>query len=142
MTEDTATRHASAVAVDGRALLLLGPSGSGKSALALDLMALGAGLIADDRVALTRREGAVIASAPPGLPPMIEARGIGLLNTALAPPAPLALALDLSEEESERLPPLRHITILGCGVPLLLRPTRGSLASGLIQLMRAGRATP
>ena len=50
--------HATCVAVDGRGLLILGPSGSGKSALALQLIALGAQLVADDRTRVSRRGAA------------------------------------------------------------------------------------
>ena len=39
--------HASCVAVAGRAVLITGPSGSGKSSLALTLLAHGAALVAD-----------------------------------------------------------------------------------------------
>ena len=59
--------HGSAVALEGRGLLILGASGTGKSALALRMMAHGARLVADDRVVLARRGDALIASAPPAL---------------------------------------------------------------------------
>ncbi|MDA3887407.1 MAG: serine kinase, partial [Allgaiera sp.] len=56
--------HASCVALDGRGVLILGPSGAGKSGLALQLMALGARLVADDRTRLNPRAGRLIARAP------------------------------------------------------------------------------
>ena len=62
-TADTIV-HASCVALDRRAVLLRGASGCGKSALALQLMALGATLVADDRVILRLRDGALAASCP------------------------------------------------------------------------------
>ena len=55
--------HASAVAIEGRAVLITGPSGSGKSGLALDIIALGARLVADDGVIL-RREGERLILSP------------------------------------------------------------------------------
>ncbi|MEO1532556.1 MAG: serine kinase, partial [Pseudomonadota bacterium] len=49
--------HASAVALGERGLLILGPSGAGKTRLALELVALGAELVADDRVIVEAHEG-------------------------------------------------------------------------------------
>ncbi|MEZ5766633.1 MAG: hypothetical protein R3D80_02500 [Paracoccaceae bacterium] len=53
--------HASAMAMDGRALVFAGPSGSGKSTLATLLLGAGAALAADDHVALTTGGDAVLA---------------------------------------------------------------------------------
>ena len=73
--------HASAVALTPAAgVLILGPSGVGKSSLALRLMALGARLVADDGVALTVQAGALIARAPAPIAGLIEARGAGILH--------------------------------------------------------------
>ena len=58
------TLHATCVAVEGRGVLITGPSGSGKSSLALALMAHGARLVADDRVTLSLREGTLWATCP------------------------------------------------------------------------------
>ena len=57
--------HASCVALDGNGVLLRGPSGSGKSDLALRLIDGGAVLVADDQVALTVEGEKILASAPP-----------------------------------------------------------------------------
>ena len=59
--------HASTVAFRGRGVVILGASGSGKSALALELMALGAGLVADDRTLVEVQDGALVASCPPAI---------------------------------------------------------------------------
>ncbi len=56
--------HATAIAIDGRALLLRGASGSGKSDLALRLIDAGARLVADDQCELYRRGEEVIVRAP------------------------------------------------------------------------------
>lgn len=133
------TIHATAVALNGRGLLILGPSGAGKSSLALDLMALGAGLIADDRVALSRQGGRLIAACPPALAGRIEARGLGILRAHAAPPAPVVLAVDLGESETGRLPPCRHRVIAGVAVPLVLGPLRPHLGAALRQMLLAGR---
>lgn len=109
--------HASAVAAQGRAALIVGASGSGKSSLALQLMALGAALISDDQVDLTARDGALIAGPAPNIVGMIEARGLGLLKAPVAGPAPVACVIDLDQTETERLPARRR-TYHGVSLPL------------------------
>ncbi|MDH3263420.1 MAG: serine kinase [Paracoccaceae bacterium] len=132
--------HASAVSIGGRALLILGPSGSGKSGLALELMALGAGLIADDRTEITLREGHPLAACPGPIRGRIEARGVGLLAAEPAPPAPVALAVDLGRTETERLPPPRALELLGRKVPLLHKAETRHFPAALLQYLRGGAA--
>ena len=139
---DRETRHATTVALEGRALLIEGASGAGKSALALQLMAFGAALVSDDRTDLHRDGEQVIASAPPAIRGLIEARGLGLLNADTAPPAPVAALVDLDRIETDRLPPLRQVTLLGCRLPLLLRVESIHFAPALLQFLRAGRSEP
>ena len=79
--------QASAVAIEGRALLIEGPPGSGKSSLALALIERGAGLIGDDAVTLTASEEQLIASPPPNITGLLEVRGVGLARLPVAPPA-------------------------------------------------------
>jgi serine kinase of HPr protein (carbohydrate metabolism regulator) len=116
--------QASAVAIAGRALLIEGAPGSGKSSLALALIDRGAALIGDDGVTLTRGSGgALIAAPPPNIAGLIELRGIGIVRLEAAPPAPLALILSLvapGDPAPERLPdaPARR-TLLGSEVPVL-----------------------
>ncbi len=80
------TIHATCIAFGARGVLLLGPSGSGKSDLALRaVLQEGAKLVADDRVRLTRRGEGLVAAAPPearaaGLLGAIEAYGLGILR--------------------------------------------------------------
>ncbi|MFN3936181.1 MAG: HPr kinase/phosphorylase [Gemmobacter sp.] len=143
MTKDRAGRetvvHATAVAFGDRAALILGPAGSGKSALALALMALGAGLLADDRTRLELRGGRVFAGAPAGLPALIEARGVGLLRARLCPPAPLVLAVDLTVSATARLPPRRSITLLGCAVDLVHAVATPHFPAAIRQYILHGR---
>ncbi len=118
----TAIVHqASAVVIEGRAVLIEGPPGSGKSSLALALIARGAGLIGDDAVTLSAKAGRLIASAPPNIAGLLEVRGVGLATLPLAPPAPVALILTLGGPPAERLPemPLPRRMIAGLGVPVL-----------------------
>lgn len=120
-TGEAIVHQASAVSIDGRALLIEGPPGSGKSSLALALIDRGAGLIGDDAVTLARAGGQLIASAPPNIAGMLEVRGIGLMRLPLAAPAPVGLILVLGGPQPERLPetPLACRTIAGVAVPEL-----------------------
>lgn len=132
--------HASAVALDGRGLLILGASGAGKSGLALRLMALGARLVADDRVAVARRGAALVASAPPGLRGLIEARGVGILRAEAAPEAGLVLAVDLDAETAARMPQLRQIAYHDVAIELISGRGVPNLDATLLQMLRLGRA--
>ena len=134
--------HASAVAAHGQAILILGATGAGKSALSLQLMALGAGLIADDQCVIGPPEGGAGApriSAPPNLPHLIEARGLGLLRAQLAPPAPLALIVDLNHTETHRLPPRRHARVMGIEIALVHNVAHSHFPAALLQYIKGGR---
>lgn len=130
--------HASAVALAGRGVVILGPSGSGKSALALELMARGAVLISDDRTVIAREGDRVFASAPSTLRGVIEARGVGILN-ADTTEAELVLAVDLGQRETERLPQLRHSFVHGLPLPLVLGQDGPHLPAAILQYLKAGR---
>ena len=133
------TLHASCVAVEGRALLILGPSGSGKSSLALELIALGATLVADDRAEVTAEGAALVARPPDRIAGLIEARGIGILRLPFLAAAPVALAVDLATRETDRLPPARHIQVLGRPVDLVLGQEGRHFPSALLIRLRTGR---
>ncbi|WP_336246024.1 HPr kinase/phosphatase C-terminal domain-containing protein [Mesobacterium pallidum] len=134
------TLHATCVAWDGRGMLILGPSGAGKSTLALGLMAHGATLVADDRTHVAEQGGQVMAWVPETIRGRIEARGVGLLHAEITGPVPLALVVDLGQDETDRLPPWREAVI--CGRPLACVHNAGidRLPALLIQYMRQGRA--
>ena len=132
--------HASAVSFRGRAALIMGASGAGKSGLALQLLARGAGLIADDRVQICRAGGEILASCPTAaIRGLIEVRGLGFLELPAALAAPVAMVVDLDEEESARLPPDREISLLGCRLPLVLRPRNDHLADAIFLWLGGGR---
>lgn len=134
------TRHATSVAIDGRALLITGASGSGKSALALDLIGRGALLISDD---LTRiepgDEGWPVATGTGRMTGVIEARGMGLLAVPHTPRAPVAAVVTLDEVETARLPAPRSTDLLGVAVPLVARVDSPSFPAFLIALVKGGR---
>jgi len=131
--------HASTVAVSGRAVLILGASGTGKSALALALLAYGGVLVADDSTILNVRDGALIASAPKPVRGMIEARGVGLLAAATCASAPVVLAVDMGKVETARLPPTRDILLAGQTVTLLRRVDHAHFPAAIMQYLKAGR---
>lgn len=131
--------HATCVAVENRGLLILGASGSGKSGLALQLMALGARLVSDDRVVLSVTGRKLTADAPDAIRGLIEARGLGLLRTKVQGEVPVSHVLDLDRTETERLPPERSITLLGVQVPLLYRVDALHFPAALVQLLSRGR---
>ena len=113
------THHASTVAVDGRAVLITGPSGSGKSDLALRLLDRGFTLVSDDQT-IVRREGSkLIASAPPNIAGKLEIRGVGIVDMDTVKDVPLALVVQLTSE-IERLPDeRRERPVLGVKLPLV-----------------------
>lgn len=132
--------HASCVAYDGRAVLILGAAGSGKSALALQLMAYGAALVSDDQTLIEKRDGWPIASVPPTISGMIEARGVGLLAAVPARPTRIVLVVDLDQREQDRLPPARTIALPGRKVPLLHNVESPYFAAAILQYLKAGKA--
>lgn len=107
--------------------------------MALQCLALGATLVADDRTCLTLQDGALTAEAPEAIRGMIEARGVGILS-APAIRAEVVLAVDLDKEEADRLPPQRKVELMGQSVPLLRRVEGPHFAAAVLQLLKHGRA--
>ena len=132
--------HASAVAFDGRALLIVGKSGSGKSTLALELVALGGSLVADDRAILTPRDGGLWVEAPEPLRDRIEARGLGIL-TCPTTPAFAQAVVDLDQLETARFPERRKISLLDVELPLLRKVESPAFAAMLRLYLVEGFAT-
>lgn len=131
--------HATAVAIGARAALIRGPSGSGKSALALEMMAAGATLVADDRVILTDGPDGIALSAPEAIRGLIEARGVGILHADVTDTALLCVVVDLSERETARLPEPRRVSVLSRQVPLLHKMSQPHFAAALVQYLKGGR---
>lgn len=130
--------HATTVCVDGRALVMRGPSGSGKSSLALQMIALGAQLVADDQTCLRVRGGCLFASAPNRLLGGIEARGIGLLSAPAVGEAKVQAILDMEYEETHRLPAEKQETVFGVAVPVFHKCGGPHAAAGYVMWLRNG----
>ena len=113
------TLHVSSVAKEGRAILISGRSGAGKSDLALRLIDRGAQLVSDDYTIVQRVEGRLRAKAPVNIQGKIEVRGVGILSFETASDVPVCLYVDL-DRDVERLPPEREtIRIAGIDVPMI-----------------------
>lgn len=131
--------HASCVAVKGRGLLITGPSGVGKSALALQMMALGADLVADDQTVLQPRAGKLFGAAPQATAGLIEARFLGILKAPHLAETEIALVIDLSHQETERLPPCHKITLAGVSCALAYFCATPHLPASLMCWLAHGR---
>lgn len=123
------------------AVLLRGPSTSGKSDLALRLIDGGARLVADDQVVLVADGGTLRVSAPAEIGGLIEIRGIGLLRLDTVAEAPVGLVVALAPGvEVERLPAPQSCRIEGIELPLVtLDPFQASAAARVRQAARAVR---
>lgn len=121
---DPALMHGTCVAVSGAGVLLIGPSGSGKSDLALRLIDDGALLVADDQCMLEADAGGICVRAPESLAGRLEVRGVGIVGVNSAAQAHVALVVNLVAREDEpRMPkkgaPLPTQNILGQSIPCL-----------------------
>ncbi|MFK7875312.1 MAG: HPr kinase/phosphorylase [Paracoccaceae bacterium] len=103
--------HASCVAINDRAVLIFGKSGAGKSTLALQLMALGACLVADDLVQISEQSQKLWVSHPKMTAQRnaIEARHFGILNVPTVTACELHCAIDMDVLETKRLPEERVV---------------------------------
>jgi HPr kinase/phosphorylase len=118
--------HASAVLVGARAVLIQGPSGSGKSSLALALLhAARQGLIpfsrlvADDRALVEAAHGRLLVRPATGLAGLLEVRGLGIRRLPHEPLAVAGLLMELARSDAERLPSRREAQIAGVTLPWL-----------------------
>lgn len=97
------TLHATSVAINGRAVLLCGVSGIGKSDLALRLIDRGAVLISDDYTLVKRVDGQLVATAPVTIVGKMEVRGLGIVAMPHVADVPVALLVDLFDKV-DRMP--------------------------------------
>ncbi|MCH8081161.1 MAG: HPr kinase/phosphatase C-terminal domain-containing protein [Proteobacteria bacterium] len=110
--------HATCIEIDSRGILIEGPSGSGKSDLALRLMSRGAKLVSDDYVELASKGGHLTATAPEKIAGKMEVRGVGLVDVDYTNEVRIALLIELTpRDEIPRLPDPRHKELGGVRVP-------------------------
>src|SRR5579863_436340 len=135
--------HATAVALDGAGVLIRGPSGSGKSDLALRLIDTGGQLVADDQTELTLQDRTIVMRAPLAIAGRMEVRGIGIAHVTAAAAAPLRLVLDLVRpDEIERLPERSRCELMGIEVPRLAITPFEASAVAKVRLVLRGLVSP
>ena len=100
-------------------VLITGPSGSGKSDLALRLIGRGWRLVADDYSHVFASAGTLYATTPATIAGRIEARGLGIVTVAHLGLARLVLAVDCVAQPPERLPEAETVRVAGLDLPRL-----------------------
>ena len=138
--------HASTVSLGPEAgIMIEGPSGSGKSRLAMALMACGAQLVADDISLLFRTPTGLFVRAPHSISGLIEARGLGILRTGTRRLTRITLVIGLMPGQAvpPRLPAPRQCERLGHGMAWLAGPGAAhdvqAFARALVHRMRCAR---
>lgn len=134
----TQTVHATCVACNDKAVLICGASGSGKSSLALEMIALGAVLVADDRTLLRVEHSKLIASSPPEIAGLIEARGVGILNSPCVSDIEIVCMVEMGHVETARLPHTRKVSWQGIEIPCFNKVEQRAFPSALLHYLRYG----
>lgn len=129
MTETgTIARQSTCIAIDGRAVLIEGPSGSGKSSLALELIDRGASLVGDDAVLLETRGTQLFASPHPRTCGLIEIRNLGLVHYPVVHDISVALLIVLDEQAPRFIEAPEPADVQGVALPMVrLWPRSGPL---------------
>jgi serine kinase of HPr protein (carbohydrate metabolism regulator) len=124
----------STVAIEGRAVLITGLSGSGKSDLALQLIDRGFTLVSDDQTVVQKRGARLHASAPATIRGKLEIRGLGIVSMPVVEDVPVALVVELASD-IERFPSdTRERNICGLAVPLISVDARTASAPSKVSL--------
>ena len=121
--------------INGSGVLIVGSSGSGKSSLAINLLALGSKLVADDRCELVKKNNRFSVSKPASLPNSIEIRGVGLVSVPMVVETSLDWVVNMDEAEKERMPDLRFTEIDGYKIPTVFGKNMDDLASRIYVLV-------
>jgi HPr kinase/phosphorylase len=127
--------HATCVDINGSGVLIVGSSGSGKSSLAINLLALGSKLVADDQCELVKKNNRFSVSKPASLPNSIEIRGVGLVSVPMVIETRLDWVVNMDEAEKERMPDLRFTEIDGYKIPTVFGKNMDDLASRIYVLV-------
>ena len=142
MTRAELTLHASAVAHNGHGLLITGRTETGKSALSIEMIALGAVLVSDDRTRVLDGADGPVLSPPETLAGLIELRGIGLIRLPFLDRQPLRLIADLDHEAEKRLPEPAYQDLAGHRIRRIYGRGRPGLAAALMAVLAAGEILP
>lgn len=133
------TIHATTVSLDGRGVILRGPSGSGKSDLAARLINEGALLVADDQTVLFIEGSRLMAQPPAEIAGKMEVRGVGIVK--MGPPSigPVFLLIDLADPtDVPRIADFSTVDLIGQQVPRIkLAPFEMSATAKVRLALRA-----
>jgi HPr kinase/phosphorylase len=132
---DSLIIHATCVDINGSGVLIVGSSGSGKSSLAINMLALGSKLVADDQCELVKKNNRFSVSKPASLPNSIEIRGVGLVSVPMVVETSLDWVVNMDEAEKERMPDLRFTEIDGYKIPTIFGKNMDDLASRIYVLV-------
>lgn len=126
--------HATTVAKGGRAVIIAGRSGSGKSDLALRLFDRGFVLVSDDQTMVRKDGSRLLASAPSTIKGKLEVRGIGIVEVETVDDVPVCLIVDLAEA-IERMPEAGlQRTMLGIAIPVVGIDAMGASAPAKVEI--------
>ena len=128
---DRVSVHGTAVALEGRGLLIVGPAGAGKSGTATEMLALGAKLVADDLVLVAQSRSGPLLQAPLHGPSAIELRGLGVVPVDRSDDVPLRGVLLIAPSPT-RVPEPQTLRVLGADIPLLRHPYGYSIAAKVV----------
>ena len=133
--------HASCVALEDKGVLLRGAPGAGKSDLALRLIEGGAGLVADDQVALTSSGETLLAAPPPRIAGLLEVRGIGIVSMEFVHQCPVRLVVDLVKPGAvERMPEAATVNLCGHRIAHVMLAPFGASTPAKVRLALARAA--
>ncbi len=131
--------NASAIALKDKGVLIVGPSGSGKSTLAMEMISLGATLIADDQTIVMNEPDGLYLGPLDSNAGLIEARNVGILKVPWQERVKLSTVVNLSEKETERLPPFRTFELLNNKLPCIYAKGNKFIAKTLYVLFAGKR---
>ena len=132
---DSLIMHATCVDINGSGVLIVGRSGSGKSSLAINLIALGSTLVADDQCEIVKKNNKLSVFKPISLPSSIEIRGVGLVSVPMAVETSLDWVVNMDEAETQRMPDLQFTEIDGYRIPTIFGKNMDDLASRIYVLV-------
>ena len=132
---DSLIMHATCVDINGSGVLIVGRSGSGKSSLAINLIALGSTLVADDQCEIVKKNNKLSVLKPTSLPSSIEIRGVGLVSAPMVVETSLDWVVNMDEAETQRMPDLQFTEIDGYRIPTIFGKNMDDLASRIYVLV-------